>query len=196
MSKLIKTVIINKIDEIISRKKKQKFIWQNSTYEDIKMYLSIDERGDLGEEIIYDVCTKLTNWIVEYDPSVTDNEKGYDIIINNKKIEIKTATITSGSGMFQHEHLEAQRDYDLIIFFDIAPDNVFITIAKKEDIMWRRKKGDDINKTIIHRRPNGDYKCDINISQILNNNIPKLRNFATGEVKHKQDIIDILSKFI
>jgi hypothetical protein len=197
MSDFVKKSVLKKVDDILSRKKTQKFVWNDSIFEDIKTYLSIDERGQLGEEIIYDICKGNSRLNVIYDSSVTDAEKGYDIIINDKKIEIKTATITSNSGMFQHEHLEAQRDYDFILFLDIAPNEVFLTLVKKEDVVWKIKKGDaNNNKTAIHRRPNGDYKCDFNINHIKTNNIPKFRNFSTGEIKSKKDIVDILLKLI
>ncbi|RLA06618.1 MAG: hypothetical protein DRQ51_08860 [Gammaproteobacteria bacterium] len=196
MKNYVEKTIIGKVNEMLSRKKKQKFVWNDSIYEDLKIYLSIDERGQLGEEIIYDICKDISGLNIEYDSSVTDNEKGYDIIINNKKVEVKTATITSGSGMFQHEHLEAQRDYDYILFLDIAPNEVFLTLTKKQDVMWRRKKGDPANKTAIHRRPNGDYKCDFTIKHIKNNGIPKFRNFKTSQIKIKQDIINIIKHIL
>jgi hypothetical protein len=86
MENYVEKTIVGKVNEILLRKKKQKFVWNDSIYEDLKIYLSIDERGQLGEEIIYDICKDITGLNIEYDSSVTDNEKGYDIIINNKKV--------------------------------------------------------------------------------------------------------------
>lgn len=191
MSNYVNKRILEKVEEIINRKKKQKYIWKDSAYEDIKL-LSIDERGQLGEELIFDVFEDSEEYSVKYDSSVTDAIKGYDIIINEKKIEIKTATITTGSGMFQHEHLEAQRDYHILLFIDIAPNEVFLTGVKKTDVMWSRKRNDDKSKKTLHRRPNGDYKCDFTIKHIKTDNIPKFRKYITGEIKSKKDIKKII----
>lgn len=188
----MQNIIINKIKEILKRKPEQKYKWNDSLYEDIKLYLSIDERWQLWEEIIHDSLNNRNEFEVIYDSSVTDAEKWYDIIINNKKVEIKTATITSWTWLFQHEHLEAQRDYDYIFFLDIAPNNIFLTITKKTDIIWSKKKWDWKNKTAIHRRPNWDYKCDFSINHIYNKKIPKFRNFRTWEIKSKNDLIKII----
>jgi hypothetical protein len=59
-----------------------------------------------------------------------------------------------------------------------------------------KKKGDPAGKTAIHRRPNGDYKCDFTIKHIKNNNIPKLRNFKTSQITTKQDIINIIKNIL
>lgn len=187
----IEKILKNKIDEILNRKPKQKFIWNDSIFEDLKIYLSIDERWQLWEELINDILKDKSWFNVIFDPSVTDAIKWYDIIVNNKKIEIKTATITSNSWWFQHEHLEAQRDYHYIFFLDISPNRVFWTLVRKEDIIWTKKRLDWKTKSALHRRPNWDYKCDFTIKHILNNNIPKFRNFITKELKVENDLIEL-----
>lgn len=192
MSDYIKNDILDKIREILDRKSKQKFDWNDSLYEDLKNYLSIDERGQLGEEIIVNILKSNENFDIKYDSSVTDPTKGFDFICNSIKIEVKTATITSNNGMFQHEHMHSQRDFDAILFLDIAPNNIFLTAVKKEDIIWARKRTDGEDKQALHRRPNGDYKCDFNINHIKRNNMPKFRNFKTMEILKRNDVIKIV----
>ncbi|RLA74287.1 MAG: hypothetical protein DRG11_05355 [Epsilonproteobacteria bacterium] len=190
----IKDKILDKIDDITKRKKPPKFVWKDSTYEDIKYRLSLDDRGQIGEELLADVFIDENRFVVDYQKNITSTDKGYDIIINNKKIEVKTATITTNSGNFQHEHLQIDRDFDMIFFVDIAPNQVFLTAVKKADVIWSKKRTDSKKKRPLHRRPNGDYKCDFTIKHITNNDIPKFRKFVTGEIKTKKSMINIVQK--
>jgi len=126
----IHDILLNKIREIIARKPKTKFQWFNSLYEKIQ-FVSLDDKGDIGEEITYDIL-KSKGCEVEYSKGVTGATKGWDVKSNGIKIEVKLATITVGSGGFQHENLEAQRDYDAILFIDVAPNEVFFNCCFQE----------------------------------------------------------------
>lgn len=105
-----------KITEIQIKKLPPKFDWNDSLYEDMK-FLMIDERGQVGEEITVDIL-KNFKCDVDYDPSKTTEVKGWDLISNGLKIEVKLATITVGSGQFQHENLHSQRDFHEVIRLD------------------------------------------------------------------------------
>jgi hypothetical protein len=174
----ISKIIIDKIKNIQERKPPQKFDWSNSLYEDMK-FLTIDERGQLGEEITTEIL-KNYNCDVQYDASKTELTKGWDLIVDNLKIEVKLATITIGSGGFQHENLHSQRDFDGVLFIDIAPSEVYLTAVRKNDILWRK----------LHRRPNGDFKCDFTINHIQNNSIPKFQKYKTGLINSDQDFFN------
>jgi len=50
----ISDIILKKIKEIKKRKPPQKFDWNDSLYEDIQ-FLTIDEKGQLGEEITIEI---------------------------------------------------------------------------------------------------------------------------------------------
>ena len=115
----IKNIIQKGIEKILKDKPIQRFDWKDSMYEDTQ-YLSIDERGQLGENVAVSIL-KDFGCSIDYDSGVTSATKGYDFISNNIKIEVKTATITIGSGQFQHENLHSQRNFDAILFIDIAP---------------------------------------------------------------------------
>ena len=175
----ISDIIIQKIKDIQGRKPPQKFNWNDSLYEDIQ-FLSIDERGQLGEEITVDILRNF-KCKVDYDKSVTGAVKGWDFISNDLKIEVKLATITIGTGQFQHENLHSQRDFDGILFIDVAPNEIYLTAVCKKDIIWKN----------LHRRPNGDYKCDFTVKQIQNNSITKFSKYKTGFVNSAQDFFDI-----
>ena len=189
----IKDIVQHKTQDILKRKPPQKFDWNDSYYEDTQ-YLGIDERGQLGEEITADILIKF-GCQVEYDSSVTESTKGYDLISNGVKIEVKLATITIGTGMFQHENLHPQRDFHAILFIDIAPNNCFLTAVKKQDIIWtNRDKSNSITVNEprpLHRREDGRYKCDFTIKHIQSNTIPRFKDYKTGEIKTSQDFFDI-----
>ena len=70
----ITDIILRKIKEIQTRKPKQMFDWNDSLYEDMQ-YLTIDERGQLGEEITVDIL-KNFKCKVKYDSSVTSEVRG------------------------------------------------------------------------------------------------------------------------
>ena len=150
----ISDIILAKIREILNKKPKSNFDRHGSLYEKIA-FIPLDDKGDVGEEITYDIL-KRKGCDVEYEKSATKETKGWDVKSNGIKIEIKLATITVGTGMFQHENLEAQRDFDAILFIDVAPNEIFLTAVKKKDILWRK----------LHRRINGVYKCDFSIKHI------------------------------
>lgn len=175
----ISDIILQKIKDIQSRKPPQKFDWNDSLYEDI-LFLTIDERGQLGEEITADILKNL-GCNVEYDPSITKETKGWDLKSNGLKIETKLATITVGSGGFQHENLHPQRDFDGILFIDVAPNEIYLTAVCKKDILWKK----------IHRRESGIYKCDFTIKHIKENKMPKFEKYKTGLVSSAEDFYNI-----
>ena len=175
----ISEIVLGKIKEIQIRKPKQMFDWNDSLYEDIQ-YLTIDERGQLGEEMTVDIL-KSFKCKIDYDSSVTDEVKGWDFISNGLKIEIKLATITIGTGLFQHENLHSQRDFNAILFIDVAPNEIYLTAVSKKGILWKK----------LHRRPNGDYKCDFSVKHIKDNSIPKFEKYKTGLVNSIKDFFNI-----
>lgn len=175
----ISDIILSKIKEIQTRKPKQMFDWNGSLYEDIQ-HLTIDERGQLGEEIAVDIL-RSSGCKVEYDPSITSEEKGWDFKSNGKKIEVKLATITIGTGGFQHENLHPQRDFDAILFIDVAPSEIYLTAVKKSDFLWKK----------IHRRESGVYKCDFTIKNLKDKVMPKFSSYETGLVNSAEDFFNI-----
>ena len=175
----ISDIILKKIAEIKSRKPPQMFGWDGSLYEDTQ-FLTIDERGQLGEEITVEIL-KSFKCKITYDASVTESVKGWDFISNDLKIEVKLATITIGTGQFQHENLHPQRDFDGILFIDVAPSEIYLTAVCKKDILWKE----------LHRRENGVYKCDFTIKHIKDKKISKFGKYKTGLISSTKDFFDI-----
>ena len=83
--------------------------------------------------------------------------------------------------MFQHENLHPQRDFDGILFIDVSPNEIYLTAVCKKDIIWKE----------LHRRPNGDYKCDFSIKHIKDKKILKFEKHKTGLVNSAKDFFSI-----
>ena len=175
----IKNIVLGKIKEIQTRKPKSGFVWDGSLYQDIQ-HLTLDDKGQLGEEITVDILRSF-NCNVIFDSSVTDEVKGHDLISNGIKIEVKLATITIGSGLFQHDNLHPQRNFNAVLFIDITPNEIYLTAVLKDDFIWKD----------ITRRENGLYKYDFSIKHIKNKTIPKLKKYETGLVNSTKDFFDI-----
>ncbi|MFA5838676.1 MAG: hypothetical protein WC849_01930 [Candidatus Paceibacterota bacterium] len=175
----IRNIVLDKIKEIQTRKPKSNFVWDGSLYQDIQR-LTLDDKGQLGEEITVDILRSF-NCNIIFDSSITDKVKGHDLISNDLKIEVKLATITVGSGLFQHDNLHPQRDFNAVLFIDIAPNEIYLTAVHKGDFVWKD----------MTRRENGLYKYDFSIKHIKNKNIPKLKKYKTGLVNSTQDFFDV-----
>ncbi|MBA2124344.1 hypothetical protein B9J78_05355 [bacterium Unc6] len=176
----ISDIILKKVKDIQARKPLQQFDWNDSLYEDVQS-LMIDEKGQLGEEIAVDILRDF-KCIVDYNPSKTEEIKGWDLISNSLKIEVKLATITIGTGLFQHENLHPQRDFHGVLFIDVAPKEIYLTAVCRKDILWKK---------LHHRKESGAYKCDFSIKHIKDNKIPKFEKYKTGLVNSVEDFFNI-----
>ncbi|MEZ0180442.1 hypothetical protein ['Camptotheca acuminata' phytoplasma] len=54
-----------------------------------------------------------------------DKNKDWDIKLENYRIELKTATLDVNN-KFQHEGIHKTDNYDLLVFLDIAPNQIFL----------------------------------------------------------------------
>lgn len=102
-------------------------IWGGSIFESIDK-LKIDHSGKVGEKFLKSLCEECKIDFT-YHEDINSTDGTYDLIINNKKVELKTAR-QSNSGAFQHEGLR-NSGCDYYIFLDIKPNSYYITILKK-----------------------------------------------------------------
>nr|MCA8835658.1 hypothetical protein [Pseudomonadota bacterium] len=124
--------------------------WANSLYGPITKF-QIDARGKLGVALIASFLTDLGRTVVHNE---TDNLKDWNLSCDGIKYEIKTATLGKDGSSFQHESIYQTRIYDGLIFVDIAPSAIYISIYAKADIQWDK----------IHlRKDSAFYKWDTNI---------------------------------
>ncbi len=147
----IRTLVTPIIDRIQKEEDKVSQ-WGNSLYGAIRNF-QIDARGKVGVAIIADLLTDLGRTI-SHNKSRGDDLKDWNLSCNGIKYEIKTATLGKDGSKFQHESIYKTRDYDALIFVDISPSAIYISIYAKADIKWDK----------IHSRKDSDfYKWDTSI---------------------------------
>lgn len=146
--------------------------------------LSIDERGRNAQEFFQKIFR------LEGYRTQGDNEKtgDWDIKINNWRVEVKSATM-GRTGTFQHDGIHKTNNYDFIFFLDIAPDQIYFSCCKYDDIPWDllHERGNETNKT--KRTTGAGFKWDFK----YNANHKKIPRW-NGRVNTVYDIITIFKK--
>ena len=161
------TDLINKKHEI----KQKRDIWCDSKWRKISE-LENDDVGGVGEEIIHSSCEK-AGIDCDIDGKKTKKIGGGigDGLINGKSCEIKTARLGSSGSSFQHELGEVPWHADFMIFLDIAPDKMYLTIFQNFTEEFYKKSGTDGSKcepcfptkSITWRKQKGAFKLDTTI---------------------------------
>ena len=173
-------------------------IWNDSNYKDI-VKLQSNNVGNVGETFIQIICN-YCNIKADIDGLKTKASGGGvgDGIINNKSIEIKTSYRGSIFPTFQHELGENPWKSEIMLFIDIAPDCIYITIFNNftEDFYKSGKKCIPYfpTKSITWRKGSGAFKLDttikINEENIINGYTFKItKDITVNDLK-----IFILSK--
>lgn len=106
--------------------------WFNSDYKNIKA-ISIDQRGRVGEHFIKSVFEK-HGYLVDY---VNNDHGDYDITVEGVNIEVKLATLSLSSGVFQHEGIKKSGEWDMVVFVDISPSATYVTFLTQKDFDFR-----------------------------------------------------------
>ena len=163
--------------------------WQNSIFETLNK-LKNDHSGKVGELFIETLCIN-GDINHEYKGDTLSKDGTYDIIINNKKIEIKTAKIGIHNS-FQHENIRTD-GYDYLIFLDITPSNIYITILPKFDL---KIKSNIFERTPHLRKGSSDvYKIDFNI-KILEKMIIKNNSLKISDKTDLEEIYTFIENLI
>lgn len=166
-------------------------IWNNSPFKNVKE-LTNDHRGKLGEIIISKVFHYL-NYNINDD--ISDNnikpDGHYDLKVENKRIEVKTACAET---MFQHEPLYKADACDIVIFIDFTYDKYYISICKNNELplgrdskifgekhgTLRKNKDDgwklDFSRAVFNRLIKIDYAKSFN----EDSSIQEIANFING----------------
>lgn len=161
--------------------------WENSIYKNIEK-LKLDYVGKIGELFLRDVCERSSiNFM--YDGDVNSTDGTYDIIIQDRRVEMKTARMGKSS-TFQHEGLRNE-GCDFYVFLDIAPFCMYLTIIPKFDLTHRC----DISNRKPHlRRGTSDvFKFDFSVYN-LNQMIEKLYTIKIDENTHPDTLKNFLDK--
>ena len=154
-------------------------IWNNSIYKYVST-LESNNVGNVGEMLIQKICEecKIPSNIDGTKTKQIGGGKEGDGKIKNKSIEIKTARLGTSlsSPSFQHELGEHPWISNYMIFIDISPEIVYITIFKNFSEEQYKKKGFKCNpffptKSITQRKGEGNFKLDTSIK--INNECVK-----------------------
>ena len=140
------------IDESVKEASERSLkVWDHSPFKPL-IELSNDERGYWGEALLY----KLISYyfpglpIVWDKNSNTNNLDGiYDMIINNKATEVKTALEGTTTKTFQHENIYAAKVWKRLMLIDVIPTGIFFTVETPESMeqvflnlqhpVWKKK---------------------------------------------------------
>ena len=156
-------------------------IWGNSEWADISR-LENDDVGRVGESIINTWC-KEVGIVSDIDGTKTKQVGGGcgDGTIKGETCEIKTARLGSSGTSFQHELGEVPWKAKYMVFLDIAPTKMYVTIFPNFSEDFYKKSGvDNIKcapyfptKSITWRHHRGAFKLDtsIKINDANNNTI-------------------------
>ena len=195
--------VIKIIEKIISNQNKKISNWKpTSKFEPLRVMDSIDDKGEVGEMLLYEILKNKFN--VNWEKAKTIDD--WDIEIEGIRIEVKLATMGKSSKTFQHEKFFKGRNYDAVIFLDFCPELCYITYGKKSNIVWQN----------IHQRSNeivdrktgkskkikiDEYKFDISLKNLENNDISgkkgkKLENSITQKINTEKDLINFTKKIV
>ena len=170
-------IMMSLFKNILEEKYKQKEkrnIWENSPWKHIAE-LENDDVGKVGELTIQ---AYLTNANI---PCTIDGLKTKELgggcgdgIIKGQSVEIKTARLGSGSSCsFQHELGEKPWNAKYMLFLDIAPETMYITLfpnfTKEQYIESGTNKAVKCHpvfptKSVCWRKKQGAFKLDTSIS--------------------------------
>ena len=167
-------------------------IWEGSPYKDLAK-LQANNVGNVGETFIQNICLSCGIEATVDGSKTKESGGGFgDGSINGFSVEIKTAHRGSASPSFQHELGEAPWKSNFMIFIDVAPHHIYLTIFPNlsEDIYKRGGKCETYfpTKSITWRKGSGAFKLDttekINEENILKGHTFKIDgNCDVNELK-------------
>lgn len=159
----------DKLVRIIQYEKKQekeKDIWRGSPYKDIRN-LQSNNIGNIGEKLIHGFCEDV-NIDANIDGTKTKVLGGGqgDGHISNNTVEVKTSTLSADGKSFQHELGEVPWRTNYMIFVDIAPTCIYLTIWRNvgEQVYKNKEKLPCFpTKSVTWRKQRGAFKLDTSV---------------------------------
>lgn len=136
MSHDINTIFRSALRSALEKAPTAKTEWRGTPFEDFGK-LEIDTRGAVGEFLVANLLESAGR-DVNYRPAHIEETEQWDLFCDGFGYEIKTAMLGKGGRTFQHEHIHKDRDYDGMIFVDIAPDAIYISCWAKCEIPWNK----------------------------------------------------------
>ena len=189
--------------EIINKQKQKEIttdIWKDSPYKDL-VKLQSNNVGNVGEMFIQQICDSC-EIAAQVDGSKTKELGGGigDGVILNKSVEIKTSHRGCSSPSFQHELGETPWKPEFMMFVDVAPTCIYITMFQNftEETYKSGAKCEPYfpTKSVTWRKGTGAFKLDTSIKineeniirghtfRIANNvNLSQLKHFILSKIK-------------
>ena len=181
--------ILKGIASKIYKEEKTSNSWQDSVLEELDK-LKNDCSGKSGELLIEHFC-KAGNIPHTYNCDINSKDGTYDIIIKDKKVEIKTAKLGKQK-TFQHESLRSA-GYDYLLFLDICPSYYYITIIPKFDL---NKKSEILGRKAHLRKGTDDvFKLDTS-EKIITSLIDKGFSIKVSDKTLFKDVIEFIGNKI
>ncbi len=185
IEKIIETIL----NSLLKNRKDKKNNWASGgKYLNIKV-LNNDDTGEVGELLLYKIFKKC-GYKVDYEKAITSDNKHWDIVIDDIKIEVKTATIGSSSNTFQHEKFFQNRNYDALMFLDFTPNDLYVVIARKQDINWNK-----LTKRMVNGVFTSEFKFDLSLLTLKKGDTFKLKDCFMAKIKNEKDLTDLFDKF-
>ena len=185
-------------------KKEKRNIWEDSRWKHIAE-LENDDVGKAGEKMVDTFC-RLAGVEASIDGMKTKERGGGgngDGTIYGKSVEIKTARQGSGSTSFQHELGENPWNADYMLFLDISPDKMYLTVFPNFNKEFYEESGRNCkckcepyfpSKSITWRKQKGAFKLDttvaINVANSLKNLTFVFDNFTSDGFEKFKSYID------
>ena len=139
--------------------------WLGSEFEPI-VRLSNDERGKFGEELINSIATKTNLPVVfEGDSNINNQDGVFDILINNKRCEVKLATLDVNNS-FQHENLYADSVWDYVIFVDVVQDGIYFTVMSYDEFNVNERHPIFNRKPTLRKSQSDKFKFDLSLKSM------------------------------
>lgn len=167
----IQSIVQDALQKTVAKSPPRKVAWEGSPFEGFNR-LEIDQRGAAGEEVVV-MLLEAVKREVNYNKNATDEDKHWDFMCDGLKYEVKTAMLGKNGVTFQHENIFRTRQYDGLIFVDIAPSDIYISCWAKRDIPWKE----------LHQRKDGSYyKWDTHLREtrkfpVIQNRVRSLGDF-------------------
>ncbi len=195
---LASDIFIEKIKEQ-KEKESEKNIWNESIYEDLRK-LQSNNIGKIGESFLQNICDE-SNIDANIDGTKTKKIGGGtgDGIIKKSSVEIKTAHRGCSGSSFQHELGEKPWLSDYLIFIDVDPGYIYLTILKNFD-EDHYKSGNKCTpffptKSVTWRKKSGAFKLDTT-SKINESNIAKKYTFKVTDQTKISEIGEFINQSI
>ena len=200
-----KNIFINVLENKYNQKQNRN-IWENSSWKHIAE-LENDDVGKVGESTIHKYL-QFSGIDCNIDGSKTKELGGGcgDGFIKGHSVEIKTARLGSSNSSFQHELGEKPWIAEYMLFLDIAPNVMYITLFKNftqekyiesgtnknvkcdpvfptKSICWRKKQGAFKLDTTLAINETNKYTFKIDDSFMNENKIDEFRDFINSIIQ-------------